>query len=444
MSSTGDQEPYDRGVLSSSIGSRGDRFSAAQELMESRLHLGNEDGTAGDALLLLQKLRQKTRNSIAQNRIASKHFSSRQFIWFFLPQVLLGLIASIISFLADSTGTLAIIQEKFFRDKLILTNDLSNSTTFDFDNDDVNDELETIKLKAGMTTLVGIISLIIVAFQTVSREKQFGERGVMHNIAAESFHHLEIELDSLISIYSMGDEDEKVEDVKRILLRLQRRFREIEVSCKSPLPIELENAFILLESNIECSAFKDVKQKYTQDSDEFHKFATQILSQEICAARFYPQMLPRADIMVQNATARVNSRFHEMSVQDLKLKKKMWQLEEEREDRAQWQRERQMIRELKKADFDSVRDKPKEMKEKLRKAMINREQKKKKKIMKGLTQPWYKDETIVFDTESERFRDISLVSDGMCQNISEEREEVEDEELGNEEKDDEKIKSESV
>merc|ERR1711976_746658 len=97
-----------------------------------------------------------------------------------------------------------------------------------------------------------------------------------------------------------------------------------------------------------------------------------------------------------------------------------------------------------KSDFDSVRDKPKEMKEKLMKSKINREQKKKRKVMKGLTQPWYKDETIVFDTESERFRDITLVSDGMCQNISEEREEVEDEELGNEEKDDEKIKSESV
>ena len=53
-------------------------------------------------------------------------------------------------------------------------------------------------------------------------------------------------------------------------------------------------------------------------------------------------------------------------------------------------------------------------------------------------------EKIVFETESERFRDISLVSDGMCQNISEENEEVEDEELSSEEKDDEKIKSESV
>ena len=253
---------------------------------------------------------------------------------------------------------------------------------------------------------------------------------MMHRIAAESFHHLENELDNLIALYSMNEPHQKLEGVKKVLLQYQRRYREVEVGCKSPLPIQLANAFILLESNIDCSAFEDVKGNYNHSSDEFHKFATQILCQEICAYYFYPLWLGRADTMVYNATKRVNSRLHEMTAQELKLKKKMWRLEEEMEDGEaefkQTQKEREILRGLKEKRLDHFKNHPKELEKNIRNRRGKRRERVVNAIKAGRTKAWNKDvedseETIEFQKTLGR------------QNIVEESEgeEQEDEERGN-------------
>ncbi len=393
-----------------------------EDILENEFSVGNEEVTTEEALDTLEKLRRKTRNFISQHRIASLHFSSRQFNWFFMPQVILGLIASIISFLADSS--------------LVVDIDKQGKVTTDGDIE--------IDIKSAMTTSVGIISLIIVAIQTVSREKQFGERGVMHTIASENFHHLEIELDNFLSLFSMENKEKKkreaLENGKKVLLRYQRRFREVEVGCKSPIPIELANAFILLESNIESSVFKAIKKKYHQEPDEFHKFSTQTLCQEICAYTLYPLLLPRADMMVQQTTNRVISRLQEMDEQEVNFMKNTLGLEEKRTE----QNILQLLRVVDDEQLEGLKGDPVALENVLRKISENRERqvnqsgsKKKRTVSQEMTKPWF-----VFNslTESEEINYQSTqsgaqgISNTMPQIASEEREEEEeeyDEETGN-------------
>ncbi len=391
-----------------------------EDILENEFAVGNEEVTTEEALDTLEKLRRETRNFISQHRIASLHFSSRQFNWFFMPQVILGLIASIISFLADSALVLEIDQGKA-----------------------IDEDTIEIDIKSAMTTTVGIISLIIVAIQTVSREKQFGERGVMHTIASENFHHLEIELDNFLSLFSMDNKENKkketLENGKKVLLRYQRRFREVEVGCKSPIPIELANAFILLESNIESSVFRAIKKKYHQEPDEFHTFSTQTLCQEICAYKLYPLSLPRADKMVQQTTTRVISRLQEMDEQEVNFMKNTLGLEEKRTE----QNILQLLRVVDDEQLEGLKGNPAALENVLRKISENRERqlnqsgsKKKQTVSQAMTKPWFALNDL---TESEEIdyqstqSGAQAISNTMPQIASEERGEEEEEEEHDEE-----------
>ena len=79
-------------------------------------------------------------------------------------------------------------------------------------------------------------------------------------------------------------------------MTLQKQFRQIEIGCKSPMPLRIKNAFNSLETKVR-SYFN--LSTLNDDYDDFHKGSFQSLSQAISRHRFFPMHLPKAYSVVE-------------------------------------------------------------------------------------------------------------------------------------------------
>ena len=225
----------------------------------------------------MEDLRREVRVSILQHQISKIYFEARQYKRFFLPQVFITLVSSILSFVATSFGS------------------------------------EGGDSRSWLTLIVGILALVVVALQTVGHECAYGERAVMHDAAIEGLRNLEMELDSSLAVYKLNSHSGNIKDINKDFVTRQKQFRQFQIGCKSAIPIEIRSAFDLLES--------EVLNTYSGRSamggtfDDFHKYAFQRLSSNFASYKWFPTQLPNAESICEDSRDGLENKLQILVVQ---------------------------------------------------------------------------------------------------------------------------------
>jgi len=166
--------------------------------------------------------------------------------------------------------------------------------------------------------IIGVLSLVQIAIQKLGQHYNFSARSEMHHTVAKNLNEL---FDKIIfKEKSLAGEKEKRSLSPEELDKFQELFEMCSKSCSSPIPIQIEQAFRMVEHR--CFAFiskKDYerKKKKKVDQDDMIKpldmyrgwmeFSFEELSADISSHRLW-WMIPRCP---KKAVERVMTRMEE-------------------------------------------------------------------------------------------------------------------------------------
>ena len=225
------------------------------------------------ALRGAELFRQKSHESLLKHKLAAIHLTSRQFLFFTIPIALIAMVSGILAFV---------------------------STTDLLDNDEV--------AKSTLSIIVGSLSFVVVFLQTLSTQCKYGARAEMHHATTIDLRDLRENLANLISksrvlMYhkeegsSTTEDDGEDQTVEEIFDGIQKEYSQCLKSCKSTVPIQIDDAFHLMNSSLIStlseSGHRNLRNVYGSDYNNVLFFkAYNDLSSRFSCSRYWPLFLP--------------------------------------------------------------------------------------------------------------------------------------------------------
>ncbi len=182
----------------------------------------------------------KIRSLRRQHSLAHEHFENLASISFSYPLILLSLVSGILAFLVSASDG----ENQTF--EIPGTNGTLFTPHYANCDDDV--PMFSERQRQVMAIIVGAISFVQITFQKLGEYYNYGPRSEMHLEASNSLDRL---LDKIEFEHKQTLEfDKKVMLEKRAdnIARYQEVFEQCLLSCSSPLPLRIRQAFKLLES----------------------------------------------------------------------------------------------------------------------------------------------------------------------------------------------------
>lgn len=221
--------------------------------------------------------KQQCESTLGKHRLAAIHLAYKQFWIFTIPMALLAMASGILAFLATAN---------LFDDR---TNQLLN-------------------------VYVGTFAFIVVFLQTPDQQLKFDTRADMHEAAAIELRDLRDELQNIIIRSGVmmrdrsgiaGGDDEEEESLKQMCMDIQQKYGQCLKSCKSTVPMPINNAFDELDTRLDVSlTYSGHKKLCDRFGENYHNKlffqAYNNLNQQFTSTYLWPLRLPNAEEAVNN------------------------------------------------------------------------------------------------------------------------------------------------
>ena len=229
--------------------------------------------------------------SIVMHTLAAKFFQVRQFWFFEFTAGFLTMLSSILAFIAT---TELVVQ----RDQIVLT------------------------------TVVGATTVVVGFLQALNSNLGYGTRAVMHQSVAIDLRDLRNHLRMIRCQLGFAEQhglqgvfrfenDEEEEFTEGTFESIRDKFEQSLNGCKSPLPIEISEAFSGIESSMHTTGVQSTMELFIRlYGPKFHwqflffKYLD-IASELITDHRYFPFFLPRSSSVIKKAKVLIKQEFKE-------------------------------------------------------------------------------------------------------------------------------------
>lgn len=245
---------------------------ATHEMVESSLRPEERIPTE---MTFVDQLQFRVDTMRQMHRLAAKFFYTQNFWMLFLPSMLISMVSGILSFvgMTDEVGP---------------------------------------KQQQNFSLSVGVLSVVSVFFQALSRQLDYSHRSQEHEYTADKLDDMHEVIKFQMILYGQTGKN----DLLGIAEDMQKEYKMILENCSSLLPIQIQNAFELISSRVHSRIFPPTRIEGDEDcsADKFKVdnllelmvLVNNELFNAFVNSRGWPAMLPSAEYVVSTALARLD------------------------------------------------------------------------------------------------------------------------------------------